>query len=154
MVENQNRILRDNRRISIQMEQLVNGVLAPWGLTSAQAQILLYVLRHSDQGTSLTQIHREFGYSMAALSSILKRLKEKGYIRVEHWAGDERRKLLFATQSAEALEQHLDRCGIQINQRLYRCFSPQELADLDRLQRKLLDNLPLLTQQAKEESTF
>ena len=154
MVQNQERILRDNRRISIQMEQWVNGALAPWGLTSAQAQILLYVLRHSDQGTSLTQIHQEFGYSMAALSSILKRLKEKGFVRVEHWDGDERRKLLFATQAAEALEQHLERCGRQVHQRLYRCFSPQELADLDRLQRKLLDNLSALNQQAKEEPMF
>ena len=75
----QERILRDNRRISIQMEQLVNSALAPWGMTAAQTQILLYVLRHSQEGTTLTQIHREFGYSMASLSGIIKRLKEKGF---------------------------------------------------------------------------
>ena len=145
------RILRDNRRISIQMEQWGNLTLCPWGLTAAQGQVLMYVLRHSDRGTSLTEIHREFGYSMAALSSILKRLREKGYIRVEHCSGDKRRKLLFATKSALALRQHLVQSTCQIRQRLRHCFTQQELSDLDRLQQKLLQNLSELTRQAKEE---
>ena len=29
------RILRDNRRISIQVEQWINGTMALWGLTAA-----------------------------------------------------------------------------------------------------------------------
>ncbi len=150
----QERILRDNRRISIQMEQLVNSALAPWGMTAAQTQILLYVLRHSQEGTTLTQIHREFGYSMAALSGIIKRLKEKGFVRTEHWDGDERRKLIVATSSALELQQRLDRSSAQVRQQLWRCFTPQELRDLDCLQRKLLSSLSALTHQAKEEPTL
>lgn len=150
----QERILRDNRRISIQMEQLVNSALAPWGMTAAQTQILLYVLRHSQEGTTLTQIHREFGYSMAALSGIIKRLKEKGFVRTEHWDGDERRKLIVATPSALELQQRLDRSSAQVRQQLWRCFTPQELRDLDCLQRKLLSSLSALTHQAKEEPTL
>lgn len=150
----QERILRDNRRISIQMEQLVNSALAPWGMTAAQTQILLYVLRHSQEGTTLTQIHREFGYSMASLSGIIKRLKEKGFVRTEHWDGDERRKLIVATPSALELQQRLDRSSAQVRQQLWRCFTPQELRDLDCLQRKLLSSLSALTHQAKEEPTL
>lgn len=145
------RILRDNRRISIQVEQWVNSTMALWGLTAAQVQVLLYVLGHSDRGTSLTQIHREYGYSMAALSCIVKRLREKGYIQVEHWAGDERRKLLFATQTAKELQYRLDHSIQQLHRQLYRDFTPQELCDLDRLQRKLLNSLSTLTHSAKEE---
>lgn len=145
------RILRDNRRISIQVEQWINSAMALWGLTAAQVQVLLYVLCHSDQGTSLTQIHREYGYSMAALSCIVKRLREKGYIQVEPWAGDERRKLLFATQTAKELQHHLDHSTQQLHRQLYRDFSPQELCELDRLQHKLLNSLSALTHPAKEE---
>lgn len=145
------RILRDNRRISIQVEQWINGTMALWGLTAAQVQVLLYVLDHSDQGTSLTQIHREYGYSMAALSCIIKRLREKGYIQAGPWAGDERRKLLFATQTAKELQHHLDHSTQQLHQQLYRDFSPQELCELDRLQHKLLSSLSALTHSAKEE---
>ena len=112
------------------------------------------MLRHSDRGTTLTQIHREFGYSMPALSAIIKRLKDKGFIRSEHWEGDDRRKLLFATPSALALQHRLDRSSDQVRQQLCRCFTPQELYDLDRLQRKLLSSLSALSHQAKEEPTL
>ena len=147
----QERILRDNRRISVLVEQWVNSAMAPWGLTAAQVQVLLYVLGHSDRGTSLTQIHREYGYSMASLSCIVKRLREKGYIQAEHWEGDERRKLLFATQSARELQHHLARSTQHLRKQLYRGFTPQEICDLDRLQRKLLSSLSTLTHSAKEE---
>lgn len=140
-------ILRDNRRICIQMEQWANSSLARWELTAIQAQILLYILDRSDQGTSLTSLHRDFGYSMAALSGMLKRLKEKGYVRVEHCAGDDRRKLLFATEKATRLQNFISHATGQIQRRLYDCFSLEELATLDRLQKKLLHNLSILTQQ-------
>lgn len=140
-------ILRDNRRISIWMEHWANSSLSSRELTAIQAQILLYILDRSDQGTSLTALHREFGYSMAALSSMLKRLKEKGYVRVEHCAGDDRRKLLFATEKATQIQDFLSHTTGQIQHRLYDCFSQGELATLDRLQKKLLNNLSILTQQ-------
>lgn len=142
-------ILRDNRRISIQMERWANASLAHQELTAAQAQILMYILNRSGQGTSLTAIHREFGGSMAALSSLVKRLKEKGYVRVEHCAGDDRRKLLFATDRAQQLREPLLRTTGQIRRQLYDCFSPEELATLDRLQKKLLHNLSVLNQQSQ-----
>ena len=140
-------ILRDNRRICIQMEQWANASLAHRELTAAQAQILMFILRRSGQGTSLTAIHREFGGSMAALSSMVKRLKEKGYVRVEQCAGDDRRKLLFATEKAKEVEEFLSHTTRQIRQRLYSCFSQEELSTLDRLQKKMLSNLSLLIQQ-------
>ena len=104
----QRRILRENRWISIQMEQYVNHCLAPTGLTAIQAYILLYILRNSEQGTSLTAIHREFGYSMATLSGMLKRLRSKGYVRAEPCGEDDRRKLLFGTEKGQQLQAFLD----------------------------------------------
>ena len=60
-------LIRDNRWISIQMEQWVNRTLEPVGLTAAQASILLHVLNQGEEGTSLTAIHRSSGYSMPTL---------------------------------------------------------------------------------------
>lgn len=84
---------------------------------------------------------------MAALSSMVKRLKEKGYVRVEQCAGDDRRKLLLATEKAKGTEEFLCHTTRRIHQRLYACFSKEELATLDRLQKKMLNNLSLLIQQ-------
>ena len=145
-------MVRDNRQISIQLELLANRVMAQKGLTTIQAHMLLYILAHSAQGTSLTDIHREFGYSMAALSGLVKRLREKGYVRAEPCVRDDRRKLLFGTRKGEEVRDFLDRTILRAQDQLYREFSAQELAELDRLQKKMLHNLSELTQSdCKEE---
>ena len=70
-------MMQENRQIHIQIEQMGNRAMAQKGLTATQAQVLLYILNHAEQGVSLTDIHREFRYSMAALSELVKRLREK-----------------------------------------------------------------------------
>ena len=152
----QRRILRANRWICIQMEQYVNHCLAPAGLTAIQAYILLYILRHSDQGTSLTDIHREFGYSMATLSGMLKRLRSKGYVRAEPCGGDDRRKLLFGTEKGQQLQPFLDDCILRAQGQLCGHLSQEDLTTLSRLQGKMLENLSALRGQPnkKEESEF
>lgn len=146
------RMLRDNRWICIRMEQHVNQVLLPWGITAVQAQVLLYILDQGPRGTSLTAIHRTFGYSMATLSGMLKRLREKGYVRAEHCEGDERCKLLFATEKGEGDRAALERVIGDAQRQFYSCLSPGELADLDRMQHKLLVHLSALAQETKEVS--
>lgn len=147
----QRRLLRENRWICIQIEQYGNHCLAHTGLTSVQAYILLYILRHSDRGTSLTDIHREFGYSMAAMSGLVKRLREKDYVRVEPCARDDRKKILFGTDKGKEAREFLDRAICEAQNQLYSGFSPEELATLDRLQKKMLRNLSALTQNHSKE---
>ena len=147
------KMIRDNRRICILTEQCANGVLAPAGLTAVQARVLLYILDHGGQGTSLTALHREFGCSMATLSGMLKRLREKGYVRVEHCSGDERCKLLFGTEKGERIRTELLRSLEQVQYRLYDCLSREELSTLDGLQQKMLQNLSALTQDRQKEAT-
>ena len=111
MGEDLRRMARKNRQISIQLELLANRALAQTGITAVQADVLLFILNHAEEGTSLTDIHQAFGYSMAAISSLLKRLREKGYVRVEHCREDDRRKLLFGTEKGEQVQEFLD-CAI------------------------------------------
>ena len=113
------RLIRDSRRISIQMEQWVNRTLEPVGLTAAQASILLHVLNQGEEGTSLTAIHRAFGYSMPTMSGMLKRLREKGYLRVEPCADDDRCKKLLGTEKGRRLRRELEERSRQMEERLY-----------------------------------
>lgn len=145
------RMVRNNRQICIQMELLANSFMAEAELTAVQAHILQYVYRHCDRGTSLTEIHRDFGCSLAALSGMVKRLREKGYIRVECCARDDRCKLLFPTEKGRQIQPFLDETTRKIQQQLYGCLSLQELDLLNRLQNKLLDNLSQLTQTKSKE---
>lgn len=145
-------LIRDNRWISIQMEQWVNRTLEPVGLTAAQASILLHVLNQGEEGTSLTAIHRAFGYSMPTLSGMLKRLREKGYLRVEPCADDDRCKKLLGTEKGRRLRRELEERSRQMEERLYSCFTSEELRDLDALQRKLLGHLSILTDARRKET--
>ena len=106
-------LVRDNRQINIQMERAANQIIAREGLTGIQAHLLLYILDHSETGTSLTDIHREFGYSMAALSGLVKRLREKDYVRAEPCARDDRKKLLFGTEKGARVRAFLDGAILQ-----------------------------------------
>ena len=137
----QNILMLENRRIGILLEFLGDRMTATQGLSATQAQMLLYILRHTKAGTSLTEIHREFGYSMAALSNILKRLRNHGYVRVEACLEDNRCKRIYATQEAVNLESFLLDAVQNVCNRAYQEFSDGELAELDRLQKKILKNL-------------
>ena len=144
-------MMQENRQIHIQIEQMGNRAMAQKGLTAPQAQVLLYILNRAEQGVSLTDIHRDFRYSMAALSEPVKRLREKDYVRVEPCARDDRRKLLLGTEKGKEVRAFLDRAISETQDQLYSGFSQEELAALDCLQKKMLRNLSAMTQNFKKE---
>lgn len=152
MAVDKSAMIRDNRHISIQLELWCNRALAQEDLTSIQAQILLCILR-SPNGTSLTAIHRDSGYSMAAISNLIKRLREKGYVRAEPCAGDDRCKLLFATERGRQVQKFLDESIHGTQDWLYRGFSAEELETLDQLQKKMLRNLTALSDHRQQEAS-
>ena len=59
-------MVTDSRLIGMQISARGSRALSREGLTAIQARVLLYILVRSKRGTSLTEIHRETGYSMAA----------------------------------------------------------------------------------------
>lgn len=146
-------MIRVNRQINIQLERAATQTIAQKGLTGIQGHLLLCILAHSDKGMSLTDIHQEFGYSMAALSGLIKRLREKDYVRAEPCARDDRRKLLFGTEKGEQVREFLNRSICSAQDQLYAGFSQEDLVTLDRLQKKMLWNLSTLQKpKCKEES--
>ena len=153
MKTDRRRLALANRRISIRTELLTDRLVSRAGLTAAQAHMLFFILRHSAKGTSLTDIHREFGFSKATLCRILKQLRQMGYVRAEPCARDDRRKLLFGTRKGEAVQETLDRLICSSQDQLYSGFSQEELTTLDRLQKKMLRNLSALMQQDSKEVT-
>ena len=149
----ENRLVHDNRLISIKMEQLANSALAKSELTAVQAHILQYILGRAESGTTLTAIHREFDCSMGSLSCILKRLREKGYIRMEGCKSDDRQKLIFATEKGEESSAFLNRALGSVKKRAYGGFTASELAQLDGLQKKMLRNLSELAKPQQLEGS-
>lgn len=144
-------LFRDSRWLCIQAEQCITRRLAALGVTAVQARILLYILHAGNQGISLTALHHTFGYSMATMSGMVKRLREKGYLVAKHCKEDDRRRLLCATEKSRRLQSDLEHVIDTVQSGLYEGLSPDELCTLDRLQGKMLHNLSALTA-PKEES--
>lgn len=90
---------------------------------------------------------------MAALSGMVKRLREKGYVRVECCVRDDRCKLLFPTEKGRQIQPFLEETTRKVQEQIYGCLSQQELATLDQLQKKLLKNLSQLTQPKSKEAS-
>ena len=130
-----------NRQISIRMEQLTDHMVERTGLSTAQAHLLMRVLCHGPQGTTLTELHHQCGYSMAALSNILKRLRQGGYVAAQTTEADNRCKRLFATEQAKQAQAALDRALEKSCEAAFRGFSEEELRQLEALQKRLLQNL-------------
>ncbi len=143
MTLDQGRLIREGRQINLQLDLLVNRTLATADITGVQAQTLLYILRHARIGVSVTTLHRTTGHSKATISYLIKRLREKDYVRTESCQKDNRRKLLFATKKGQQLQGFLEESIQDAQNALYQDFSLQELSTLDRLQQKMLQNLSI-----------
>ena len=141
----------ENRQFHIQMEQIESRIMAQKELTAIQALVLLYVLDHSEQGVFLTDIQRKFHSSMAAMSELVKRLREKGYIEVRSCPGDERRKILSGSRMGKEVREFLNHEIEEMPDQIYSGFSPEELRTLDRLQKKMLRNLSALKEKYDKE---
>lgn len=144
-------LARNNRQIGIQLELWANHMLSKEQLTGCQSQVLLYILCHSDKGTSLTAIHHAYGYSKATLSQLIKQLREKGYVRAEPCQGDDRRKLLYGTEKGVRLLHFLRDANQQAMKWLHQQFTAEEIAELEFLQNKLLQSLTVLNEGIHKE---
>lgn len=153
MAVDRSRLARDNRQICIQMERMANYYLAASDVTGVQAQMLLYILRHSETGVSVTDLHQISGYSKATISNLVKRLREKGYIRVEACEQDDRRRLLFSTEKGRRIQALLAASIREVENSLYRGLSAEELSTLDQLQKRMLQNLMMFQTQSHKEAS-
>lgn len=153
MAVNRSRLARDSRQICIQMERLANDYLAGADITGVQAQMLLYLLRQGETGASVTDLHQVSGYSKATISNLVKRLREKGYVRAEPCREDDRRRLLFTTEKGRRQQALLMTAVRSVEDALYQGFSPEELSTLDRLQKRMLQNVSVVHTQIHKEAS-
>ena len=148
------RLIQDGRQIGIGLDQLINRILAQADITGVQALTLLYILQNSQNGVSVTSLHLASGHSKATVSKLVKRLWEKGYVSLEPSREDGRQRLLYGTKEGRQLKVFLERSIAASENQLYRGFSPGDLEALDRLQKKMLENLsPAPESKQKEEKT-
>ena len=131
-------LLQTLRQLSIRLEACFNRAAALHGLTAAQAQVLAYVLEHSEQGVCATEIYRVLGLSKPSISALVKKLKGKGYVYAEN---DDRQKLIFATPQGQALGKSIGQTLAQLQTKICSGLKTEELRALQSVQHKMLLNV-------------
>lgn len=129
------------KMLNTAIERLLNSELAEYGLTYTQATVIGYLKRKEGQDTCQRDIEASLGLAHPTVSSILRRMEEKGMIQTENREEDHRYKHITLTPASEQLVHELRRRINGIEQRLYTGLSDEELASLNRMMQKMLHNI-------------
>lgn len=86
-------------------------------------------------------LHKEFGVSKSAISSTLKNLQEKGYLKERRHPEDDRKKQIILTDKAYALKAQLDQELAEQQACLCEGIPPQRLAALENELHSMLHNV-------------
>lgn len=133
-------ILRYSKYIHLKIECEINTMLAGKGITAAQSHVLMYIMEHNGEPVFSTAIHHDLNISRATVSGLIKKLRAGGYLSYEGSDDDERHKKIIATEKAYTLQQDICDCLKKIETIAFRNFTDQELDEMERLQKKMIDN--------------
>lgn len=95
------------RNVGIRAETFLQNELSDLDLTPAQANLLLLICNEYPQGTTVTELHAKMGITKSSLSSLIKALKQKGYLRAAAHRADDRIKILLPTEKLLAIRDRL-----------------------------------------------
>lgn len=107
---------------------------------SEQGKILSVLWSHQGSLTA-TDIALKTGLANNSLSSMLRRLEEKGLIVFEHHPLDKRKKLISLTDLGWSQEKVGDKVSQKLADIFYRDFSEEEVQAFESYLERILDNL-------------
>ena len=125
------------RHVGIRAENFLQKELSDLGLTPAQANLLLVILRDYPQGTTITQLHRRMGITKSSLSALIKSLKQKEYLRVESCEKDDRVKLLLPTEKLRRDKEKLQQAEERLQSAVRKAVGESKLFETSETLREL-----------------
>ena len=112
--------------ISERQEWLVNQELKPYGLTNAQARVILYLNRKEGKCCPQKEIEALLDISHPTVVSIVKSMERKGKVEVLVYPSDRRIKIVHLIWGDEALFQKLEKSAEEMEEKLLNGFSKEE----------------------------
>lgn len=117
----------------------VDRQVAPWGVSSAQAAILIYIAH--GRGNRAADIARDYNYDTGSMTRMIDRLVAKGLLKRARNEDDRRSVRLELTAKARKLTEKLPAVAARSLNRLLRGFSRSELDELKGLLGRMLTNV-------------
>lgn len=116
----------------------VDREVAPWGVSSAQAAILIYIAH--GRGNRAADIARDYSYDTGSMTRMIDRLVKKGLLRRVRDSGDRRSMRLELTAKGRKLTERLPAVAARTLNGLLKGFSRSELDQLKGLLGRMLAN--------------
>lgn len=117
----------------------VDREVAPWGVSSAQAAILIYIAH--GRGNRASDIARDYSYDTGSMTRMLDRLVAKGLLRRVRDESDRRVVRLELTAKGGKLTERLPAVAARSLNKLLRGFTRDELDQLNGLLDRMLANV-------------
>lgn len=127
--------------IHIQIEETLNHLTEQYELTAAQCDVLGFILAHETACINSTMLCQKMNLSKANISVLLKKLRQKNYIRFKTNPEDDRQKQIVVTEKTRQLEKELKNNFYQMEEVLFKNISNEDLTYLNKLMNKMLLNL-------------
>ena len=116
----------------------VDREISPWGVSSAQAAILIYIAH--GRGNRATDIARDYSYDTGSMTRMIDRLVEKGLLRRVRDTDDRRAVRLELTAKGGKLTGRLPAVAARALNGMLRGFTRAELDQLKTLLDRMLEN--------------
>ena len=133
-------ITRTMRSVCNSYTVMANQILQPLGLTAPQCEILLYLYQQPSNPVEIKALLQLLQISPASLSSTLKHLKQKGYIRFSQH-GDKRKKQVSLTVRALEIQGELTATMLHLEEIYLRTVTDSEYTAVQRALQKIMHNI-------------
>ena len=125
-------------RLRASLFAAVDSEVAPWGVSSAQAAILIYIAH--GRGNRAADIARDYSYDTGSMTRMIDRLVHKGLLRRVRDAADRRSVRLELTAKGRKLTERLPAVAARALNGLLRGFNRAELDELKGFLGRMLAN--------------
>lgn len=135
-------IARMAMRLGNQLKTTRNKAMCDYGLTSAQADSMAFILHRSlKQELTAADLVRRFSLTHQTVTGIVKRLEEKGLIVREASATDARRLRIAPTPEGMRLHEALHENSARNQARMLEGFTQEDRETFKRLLQAAIENL-------------
>ena len=132
-------ILLQGRRCKKMIDRIYKELRSVYDLKQVDVDVLLYMV--TSPGRPSSGIAQDLGLNKAHVSMAMDHLIRSGYLSCEKDPADRRFLRYEITPSGQTVSGEILARKDQLNELLFRDFSEQDMRDMERLCRKLLDNL-------------
>jgi DNA-binding MarR family transcriptional regulator len=124
--------------VSAIMRKASDRALAPWGVSVAQAPVLV-VLREAGYPITITQVARQLFLETPSITTMVDRLAERGFVERLKDRKDRRKTLVQLTKAGKQMVESIREPGEQLQEEMFSVLGRKERETLRAILQKLRD---------------